>query len=88
MYGVGITPAVLAAFFWKRANAYGGVSSIAAGMSVTIIWEILGNPFDIPTIYPALLASLFCLVAVSLIKERPPEESWRPFYMKTSNEAL
>ena len=88
MYGVGITPAVLAAFFWKRANAYGGVSSIAAGMSVTIIWEILGNPFNIPTIYPALFSSLFCLVVISLIKERPPEESWRPFYMKTSNEAL
>lgn len=88
MYGVGITPAVLAAFFWKRANAYGGVSSIAAGMSMTIIWEVLGKPFDIPTIYPALFSSLFCLVVFSLIKERPPEERLRPFYVKTSKEAL
>jgi len=86
MYGVGITPAVLAAFLWKRANAVGGVSSIAAGMSITVVWEILGNPYGLPTIYPALFASLFCLVIGSLLTERPPEENWRPFYKKTSNE--
>jgi SSS family solute:Na+ symporter/sodium/proline symporter len=87
MYGVGITPAVLAAFLWKRANAKGGVSSIAAGMSVTILWEISGKPFAIPTIYPALFASLFCLVIVSLVTGKPPEEKWRPFYKKASREA-
>lgn len=87
MYGVGITPAVLAAFLWKRANAFGGVSSIAAGMSVTLFWEISGKPFSLPTIYPALFSSLFCLIVISLITERPPEEKWRPFYKKASREA-
>jgi len=80
MYGVGITPAVLGAFFWKRANALGGVSSIAGGMLVTLIWEIGGQPFGVPTVYPALGASLLGLIAVSLLTERPPEEKWRPFY--------
>jgi len=80
MYGVGITPAVLAAFLWKRANAYGGVSSIAGGMTMTLIWEIGGHPFDVPTVYPALAVSLFGLIVMSLVTKKPPEEKWRPFY--------
>ncbi len=80
MYGVGITPAVMAAFFWKRATAAGGVSSIAAGMGVTIIWEVLNQPFDVPTVYPALGLSLFCLIFVSLTTPEPDESKWRPFF--------
>ncbi len=34
--GAGITPAVLAAFLWRRTTVPGGVASIAAGMFVTI----------------------------------------------------
>ncbi|PKK82384.1 MAG: sodium:solute symporter [candidate division Zixibacteria bacterium HGW-Zixibacteria-1] len=82
MYGVGITPAVMAAFFWKRATAAGGVCSIAAGMSVTLIWEILNQPLDIPTIYPALGLSLFCLIFVSLISDKPDRAKWQPFFNK------
>ena len=67
MYGVGITPALLAAFFWKRATAAGGTCSIAAGMALTIVWEVLGHPLAIPTVYPALVGSLLCLVGVSLL---------------------
>ena len=40
MYGAAITPALLAAFFWRRATRAGGVASIAAGMLVTLGWEI------------------------------------------------
>jgi len=80
MYGVGITPAVMGAFFWKRANAYGGVSSIAGGMTVTLIWEIGGQPYEIPTVYPALAASLLGLIVVSLATKKPPDEKWRPFH--------
>jgi len=79
MYGVGITPAVMAAFFWKRANAYGGVSSMAAGMAMTLIWEISGQPWGIPTVYPALISSLFCLIVVSLMTPKPAAEKWKPF---------
>ncbi|MFH1701589.1 MAG: sodium:solute symporter family protein [Candidatus Zixiibacteriota bacterium] len=80
MYGVGITPALLGAFFWKRATAAGGVSSIASGMLVTLIWEFGNQPFDIPTIYPALGMSLFCLIFGSFITEKPSVEKWKPFY--------
>jgi SSS family solute:Na+ symporter len=79
MYGVGITPALMGAFFWKRATAAGGVCSIAAGMAVTIVWEILGEPYW-PTVVPALVTSLFCLIFVSLLTSRPDESQVQPFF--------
>jgi len=80
IYGVGITPAVLAAFFWKRATSAGGVSSIAAGMITTITWELTGQPFDIPTVYPALMLSLACLIGISLATPKPDRNKWLPFF--------
>ena len=82
MYGVGITPAVLAAFFWKRATPAAGVCSIASGMVTTIVWELLKKPFDVPTVYPALILSVSSLVIISLLMPKPKEEKWRPFFQK------
>ena len=79
MYGVGITPAVMAAFFWKRATAWGGVSAIVSGMIMTLVWEI-ASPWDIPTVYPALITSVAALIIVSLTGDLPKESSWRPFF--------
>jgi SSS family solute:Na+ symporter/sodium/proline symporter len=80
IYGVGITPAVMAAFFWKRATVAGGVSSMSAGLVVTILWEVLHRPWDIPTIYPALGLSLFCLIFISLLTPKPDSDKWQPFF--------
>jgi len=80
VYGVGITPAVLAAFFWKRATAAGGVTSIAAGMITTILWKILGNPWGVPTVYPPLILSLLCLILVSYLTPAPEEKKWKQFF--------
>jgi len=82
MYGVGITPAVLGAFFWRRATAAGGVTSIAAGMVVTLIWEIGGGFWGLETVYPALASSVFCLVVVSLFTSPPPSEKVDLFFEK------
>ena len=79
VYGVGITPAVLAAFFWKRATSAGAISSIAAGATVTIVWELLKKPGGVATVYPALCVSLLSLIVVSLLTARPSAEKWRPF---------
>ncbi len=38
--GAGVTPALLAAFLWKRTSVSGGVASIATGMFVTILITI------------------------------------------------
>jgi solute:Na+ symporter, SSS family len=93
MVGAGLTPALLAAFVWKRVTPAGGTASIAAGMLVTafIAWRqealsawlsgVWGSPVDVTEfmIYPAALASIFCLVGVSLLTPPSPEEKWRPF---------
>ncbi|MCK4404263.1 MAG: sodium:solute symporter family protein [candidate division Zixibacteria bacterium] len=80
MYGVGVTPATLAAFFWKRATPTGGVCSIALGMVSTIGWELLKKPFGIPTVYPALALSVSSLIIISLLTPKPKEEKVRPFF--------
>jgi solute:Na+ symporter, SSS family len=78
VYGAGITPAVIAAFFWKRATVAGGLSSIIAGTVVAVAWKILN--FQTPMIFPALAASLVCLVGVSLLTSPPRPEQWQPFF--------
>lgn len=80
MYGVAITPALLACFFWKRTTTAGGVASIISGMIVTLVWEIAGQPFAIPTVYPALAVSLSLLILVSLFTPRPSNTQWQPFF--------
>ncbi|OQX82511.1 hypothetical protein B6D60_12110 [candidate division KSB1 bacterium 4484_87] len=85
VYGAGLTPALLATFFWKRATAHAGVASILTGMGITIIWEIIRKItgsllFGVPAIYPALIGSVLMLVLISLIENPPDEEKWRPFF--------
>jgi SSS family solute:Na+ symporter/sodium/proline symporter len=84
VYGAGITPALLATFFWKRATPNAGAISIASGMIVTVGWEvarkIIGEfPMGMPAIYPALICSLACLIGISYLEPPPDESKWKPF---------
>ncbi len=89
MVGAAVTPALLAAFLWKRVTVSGGVASIAAGMIVTLIFGILNSvgisnlSYDY-IIYPAGGASIFILIVVSLLTPHSPEEKWKPF-MESGN---
>ncbi|MGB2844542.1 MAG: hypothetical protein WBC02_06785, partial [Candidatus Aminicenantaceae bacterium] len=85
VYGAGITPALIAVFFWKRATASGGVSSIMGGLVTTVVWEIIYKiqghlPLGIPAIYPALICSLTLLFGVSLLTPKPSPEKWSVFF--------
>jgi SSS family solute:Na+ symporter/sodium/proline symporter len=79
MYGAAVTPALLAAFLWPRATRQGGVASIAAGMIVTLGWEIYAQYhggiylLSLPTVYAAFSVSIAALVAVSLATPAPAE---------------
>lgn len=85
MVGAGITPALLAAFLWKRVTVQGGVSSIIAGMGVTLLITILNFILPEPLmetdyiILPAASSSLLCLFGVSWMTPASPEEKWKPF---------
>jgi SSS family solute:Na+ symporter/sodium/proline symporter len=84
MYGAGITPALIAALVWPRATPQAGTMSIAAGMLVTLLWELVAlwrgtptapiYPLGIQTIYPALMASVGTLVFLSV---SPGFGSWQ-----------
>ena len=94
MVGAGITPALLAAFLWRRVTPAGGTSSVAAGMLVTTLITVFQEPLtawlntrwgftgDVTEymIYPAVLASISCLVAVSLLTRPAPEAGWKHFF--------
>jgi solute:Na+ symporter, SSS family len=83
VYGAAVTPVVLAVFFWKRATTAGAVASIVLGTFVTVAWNLAqshGWKNEVDAVYPALIASVLSLVAVSLLTPHPEEKKWRPFF--------
>jgi Na+/proline symporter len=88
IYSAAITPVVMSAFFWKRANAAGAVTSIALGTLVTIGWQYLGKQWlpsswaERDAIFPAMIVSLFSLIVISLLTKAPRREQWAPFFQE------
>ena len=91
IYGVAITPALIAALAWKRATKAGGLASIISGTFVCIFLKIMseilppskapeGDPWGIPIIYPALIVSLGSLIVVSLLTKKPKPEELEKFF--------
>lgn len=86
MYGVAITPALLAALAWKRATRAGGLASIVLGAVMALVFELVipnafpavmrgGDPWGVPGIYPSAIVSIGALILVSLATPAPkPEE--------------
>ncbi|MCT1578991.1 sodium:solute symporter family protein [Oceanobacillus kimchii] len=73
VYGAGLTPALLAVFFWKRVNAKGGISSMIAGVGTTLLWElILGKPFDLNSVIVAIPVAVIVLIVVTLMTTEKP----------------
>lgn len=95
IYGVVITPALIAALASKRVTRAAGVVSIVLGTLVTVFLKISGSiwpqimrplgdanadPFGIPIIYPALAVSLLSLLVVSLFTPPPDKEVLAKFF--------
>jgi Na+/proline symporter len=85
MYGVAITPALLGALAWKRATRAGGVASIVSGAIMVLFLDLVvprafpgvmqgGDPWGVPSIYPAGIISIGMLVVVSLLTPKPRPE--------------
>jgi len=85
--GAGVTPALLAAFLWRRTSIAGGVASIAAGMLTTILitianfalagstwsWEVFGvKLLPMETDYIILPALLASLSALFIVSLATP----------------
>lgn len=73
MYGAALTPAILAALFWRRVSAWGAIASMLLGAVVTVYWELFGN--GVNSVVIALPFSLVGLIVGSLLtKPAPPLE--------------
>jgi SSS family solute:Na+ symporter/sodium/proline symporter len=78
IYSAALTPVVLAAFYSKRATAWGAVAAIASGTVVTLAWDMPGVRTIFPriladrdAIFPALFAAVAVLIVVSLFTTKP-----------------
>ncbi len=90
MVGAAVTPALLAAFLWKRVTPAGGTASVASGIVATMVFaglarsgmeSFLGIPLDYDyIIYPAGILSILALVGVSLATKPSDESKWKPFW--------
>ena len=89
IYGTSITPALLAAFLWKRATSQGAIASILTGATVTIVWTYFlpqwshfkqFHPFLQELTYPAAGLSVLMLVCVSLLTKPPEKKSLTQFF--------
>ncbi len=97
MVGAAVTPALLAAFLWRRASPMGGVISISAGIVTTVIFGVLNSAgvervLFLPTdydyvIYPAAVASISGLVVGSLLTAPARPEQVEAFLGSGSSDA-
>lgn len=95
MVGAGLTPALLAAFLWKRVTVAGGVASIATGMGVTLFITIANSVLTATSgtqllneqyiILPAASLSILVLVVVSLLTPPDPKSKWGRFYTEEAS---
>jgi SSS family solute:Na+ symporter/sodium/proline symporter len=89
IYGVAITPVLIAALAWKRVTKAAGLVSIISATAVTIALKLAGSiwpsimkpagdpnadPFGIPILYPALAVSLLALFIITPLTKKPSQE--------------
>jgi len=95
IYGVAITPALLAALISKRVTKTAGLISIISGTLITLflklagsVWPSIirplgdpnGDPFGIPIIYPAFAISFLSLILFSFFTAKPGKEVLDKFF--------
>jgi SSS family solute:Na+ symporter/sodium/proline symporter len=102
LVGASLTPALMAAFLWKRVTPQGGVACIAGGLGSIVGIRLLarfglnftmtlgGTEFDFASsdyiVIPGVLFSVSLMVIVSLMTPPSPEAKWKPFFATEDNE--
>jgi SSS family solute:Na+ symporter/sodium/proline symporter len=97
LVGASLTPALLAAFLWKRVTPQGGVACLAGGLGAIVGLKVLdtwfdftmtlgGTEFDFASsdyiVIPGVIVSLSLMIVVSLLTPESPEEKWAPFFQE------
>jgi SSS family solute:Na+ symporter/sodium/proline symporter len=99
LVGASLTPALLAAFLWKRVTPQGGVACLAGGLGAIVGLKVLdtwfdftmtlgGTDFDFASsdyiVIPGVVISLSLMIIVSLMTPPSPEEKWGPFFQEAN----
>jgi len=91
LYGAGLTPAILAAYFWPRATQAGAVSAMVSGLVVSTVWEFQLQAAlieswgaehwvaDVGAVLPAVFISTLVLIVVSLATPAPSQTQQEAF---------
>jgi SSS family solute:Na+ symporter len=86
IYSAALTPVVLAAFYSRRATAWGAVAAIATGTAVTLSWDQPAVKALFPAIisdrdaiFPALIAAVIALIVVSCFTAKPTDAQLAQF---------
>ncbi|CAM4359899.1 sodium:solute symporter family protein [Lacicoccus alkaliphilus] len=62
----GLLAPVVFGLFWKRVPEIAGIASMWGGLSVAVIWQVLGQPFDLHPIFIGLPLSIIILLIITL----------------------
>lgn len=85
MYGAAVTPAVLAALFWRRVSAAGAVASMLTGGVATVLWEVFGD--GVNSVVVAFPIAAAVLVITSLATKPAPALEESPAQRRAAAEA-
>lgn len=74
--GAAVFPSLIAAFYWRRANAAGNLASMTVGVVLTIFWFVIPElrPFDLHPILPGIAISTIVLIIVSLLTPKTKKD--------------
>jgi len=85
----GFGPALILSLRWKRTTGWGAAGGMISGIGAVLLWRnvpaLSGIIWELP---PAFLASLFAVVAVSLLTRRPGAEVEAEFDLAASERPL
>lgn len=71
MYGATITPVLLAALLWKKATPAAAISTMIVGGVMTIVWEVMGNPYGLQSVLVSAPLAIITLLVVGSITYKP-----------------
>ena len=76
----GLAPALFAAFYFKKVTPAAGMCSVLRSGITTVLWEVLGHPGGISTIYPVMAVAIGMLVVVSIFTKPTDEKVLKVFF--------
>ena len=63
---------LLFGIYWKRTTNKAGFLGLLVGGTLSTVWYVLGNPFDVQPLWIGLISSSLIIVVGSLIECKQP----------------